>query len=355
VVERSPSPVTLVAPVELRAWAASVLRAAETPPGTAVRVADSLIESELRGYASHGVLRLPGYVAAIRDGLVDPAATPEVVDGGRGAVVVVDGRDAFGQVTAGVLADELTTRATESGVAFGVTRRCRHVGRLGEYVEHLSARGFIGFATVSAEPLVAAHAGGRRILGTNPHAWGFPAGRDEPPVVIDFATSVASAGRVFAAEARGERVPGGWLVDSAGESTSDPAALRAGGALLPFGAHKGLALSLVADMLAGVLSGTGSGSDPAASGAHGLAMLAIDVSAFGPAETFRDEVEALRRRVAASSDRDAALPGEGSASRRRTALRDGIGIPAATMHELRGLARALGTDEPPGSSPRGAQ
>ena len=334
---------------ELLRWSTVALGAAGAPSSTAARVATSLVESDLRGYVSHGVMRLPGYVADVRSGAIDPGAEPSVVPGGRGATLVVDGNDAFGQLTAEFAVDELARRAADTGVAFAVTRRCRHVGRLGDYVERLASHGFIGFAVVNAEPLVAASPGRTRVLGTNPHAWGFPGGDSESAVVVDFATSIVSAGRVMAARANGEQLGDGLIIDREGAPSHEPDDLFSGGALLPFGGHKGFALGLVADLLAGVLSGSGSGSSPTYVGYHGLALLAIDVSAFLDLDEFTSEVEALRSRVAASSTRDDAtgspLPGEGSATRRRSASASGVLIPTSTAAALSALALSLGVPE----------
>jgi LDH2 family malate/lactate/ureidoglycolate dehydrogenase len=329
----------------LRDWVERTLTAANAPPSIAATVAASLVESELRGYPTHGVLRLPGYITAIRDGAIIPDARPEVISTGRLGTVVVDGADGFGQVTAAFAVDELTRRTSELGVAVALTRRCRHVGRVGEYVERLAERGLVGFAMVSAEPLVSAGPGTSRAVGTNPHAWAVPSGADAPPILVDFATSAVSAGRVLAAAARGDRLAEGWLVDQTGAPSADPAALLAGGSLLPFGGHKGFALGVIADVVAGILSGTGSGSSPGASGAHGLSLMAIDVTAFMPLDDFRAQVEELRSRIGSSALGDGeppVLPGTRSAARREAAAQGGIAVPEATAQTLRDLAASLG-------------
>lgn len=328
-----------VRPDVLRTWVARLLTAAGATEEAADRVAESLVESELRGYATHGVLRLPGYVAAIRDGVVDPQAAPLILGSPRAATVVVDGRNGFGQVTAAFAADVAATRAAETGVAVVVARGCRHVGRLGEFVERLADRGFAGFAAVSAEPYVAGPGGGGRVIGTNPLAWGFPAAPGEAPVVVDFATSAVSAGRVFAAAARGEQIPEGWIVDATGNPSRQPGDLAAGGALAPLAGHKGFALAVVADLLAGVLSGAGPGAARDGGDPHGLTIVAIDVAALTTPGEFGAGVSALRERVTAAGAR---LPGEGAAARRESLERAGVRIPAATARELDELAASLG-------------
>ena len=336
----------LIPAARLVQWSTDVVEAVGAPPRTAHRVAESLVESDLRGYSSHGVLRLPGYVADVLGGVIDPRAEPATAAGGRGGAFVVDGRNAFGQLTAEFAVEELARRATEAGVSFTVTRRCRHVGRLGAYAERLASRGFIAFAAVKAEPLVAAPAGRRPVIGTNPHAWGIPAGHGEPAFIADFATSAVSAGRVLSARASGQSLAPGQIVDRDGAPSLDPRDFLDGGALLPFGGHKGFALGLVAEILGSLLSaGEGEGEEPSGdTPEHGLAMLAIDISTFTPLEAFGAQLEALRRRIATSTpgEEDVCLPGEGSARRRAATLRRGVSIPVSTATELDALARSVG-------------
>jgi LDH2 family malate/lactate/ureidoglycolate dehydrogenase len=319
---------------ELLHLARAVLEDAGAPPATANTVAESLVESNLRGHDSHGVRRLVPYVEAVKDGRVDPKAEPEVVQR-RGAIVIVDGRGGFGQPAARLAAAELAGLAREHGVGAAAVRRANHVGRLGEWVEQLAGEGLIAIAFCNAEPTVAPFGGSERRLGTNPIAWATP-GR--PPLVMDWSTATMPEGKLAVALARGEQVPHGVLLDSGGEPSRDPADFYAGGALLPLGAHKGSGLSVMIQLVGGALAGTGAfGAQGAA--ANGTVLIALDPGAF--TDDFDDETEAFSAALAATRPArgfDAVLvPGE--IERRTRALRaqEGVPLPAATWSELEAL------------------
>ena len=319
---------------ELLHLARAVLEDAGAPPATAKTVAESLVESNLRGHDSHGVRRLVPYVEAVKDGRVDPKAEPEVV-GASGAIVVVDGRGGFGQPAARLAAAELATLARDHGVAAAAIRRANHVGRLGEWVEQLAAGGLIGIAFCNAEPTVAPFGGSERRLGTNPIAWATP-GR--PPLVMDWSTATMPEGKLAVALARGEQVPHGVLVNSGGEPSRDPADFYAGGALLPLGAHKGSGLSVMIQLVGGALAGTGTfGAQGKA--ANGTVLIALDPGAF--ADDFDDEAEEFTAALAATRPArgfDAVLvPGEIERRTRARRAQEGVPLPAATWSELEAL------------------
>ena len=141
--------------------------------------------------------------------------------------------------------------------------RCHHLGRMGDYVERAAAENCVMFVTAAGHPGLAVAYGGRgRLLGANPIAAGFPAG--DEPFVLDIATTSVAAGKVRVAAARGEQVPPGVLVDAAGKPTTDPAAFAAGGALTPFGGHKGFAFAVLSELLTTALVGSPSDEAPLA-------------------------------------------------------------------------------------------
>ena len=225
-------------------------------------------------------------------------------------------------------------------------RRCRHVGRLGEYVEHVAAAGLVGFALANADPMVAPWGGRSRMFGTNPLAWAVPTGPDAPPLVVDFATSATAEGKVAVARSRHDTLADGLVADSAGNPSTDPEDLYAGGALLPMGQHKGYGLGLVADLVGGLLSGTGSATASGYDGTFGTVLVAIDVAAFTDPEAFRREVEELRARVhttpTAPGVDTVLVPGEPEWQARSERLATGVPLAAETRDELDTLATRLG-------------
>ncbi len=330
----------------LHRFAHRVLLALGVPDEGAQAVAASLTESDLRGHASHGVRRLVPYAAQVRDGSLDPAATPTVLTGTPAAVAVVDGHEGLGQLTARAGVDALLERVPRTAVGVAVLRRCQHVGRLGEYVESLAGHGLVGLAFANADPCVAPWGGRERMLGTNPMAWSVPTAEGSAPLVVDFATSATAEGKLAVSRARGEQVPSGLLVDAQGRDSTDPEDFYAGGALLPFGGHKGYGLSVALDLVAGLLSGAGSASDPAYAGGFGTVLVGLDVAAFvDPAEYVAD-VEAFRARVRSAAprheDTPVLVPGDPEWTARTAALRDGVDLATGTVEELDRLAASLG-------------
>ena len=333
------------APETLIPFGRSVLVALGLGVHQAQIVATSLVESDLRGHASHGVRRLAPYADQVREGSLDPTARPTLRPGTPDAVAIVDGHDGFGQLTARAGVDALLVRLPRTAVGVAVLRRCQHVGRLGEYVEALASRGLIGIAFANADPCVAPWGGSERMLGTNPTAWAVPTARDQAPLVVDFATSATAEGKLAVARGRGEKVPEGLLIDHKGQDSTDPEDFYAGGALLPFGGHKGYGLSVAFDLVAGLLSGTGSASDPAYDGGFGTVLMALDVAAFVDPETYVADVEAFRQRIRDAGPRNAdapvLVPGEPEWEARTNALRTGVDLSPGTLEDLDKLAASL--------------
>jgi LDH2 family malate/lactate/ureidoglycolate dehydrogenase len=325
----------VLAPEALRDAATRALWSAGADADIACEVARSLVESDLRGVSSHGVLRVGEYVAAIRRGLLQPAARPRLV--ARTPTVVVDGGGGFGQLGARLLVEETTARARETGIALGTLAGVRHVGRLGEWAELAADEGCIAILLCNCgDPggNVAPFGGSAARLGTNPLAFAVPAA-GRPPIVADFSTSAVAEGKVRLFLKRGQRLPERWLVDAGGAHTDDPAALYDGGAMLPMGGHKGYALALLVELLGGALTGAGCASLGQSPG-NGVTAIVVDPAATPSGAAFAEQVAAVLAAVAvpsAPSDRVLA-PGEPELEARRRAERDGIRLPAAIWSEL---------------------
>ncbi|HWN28605.1 MAG TPA: Ldh family oxidoreductase [Actinomycetospora sp.] len=332
--------VVRVEAVELERLARRVLEGVGTPAVIAAVVAGSLVGADLAGHGSHGVRRLEPYAAFVRSGQIVPDARA-TVETAHGATAVVDGHYGFGQPAARVAVDVAAERAAEHGTAIVAVRRCNHVGRLGEYVEALARRGLVASAFCHADPTVAPFGGRGRRLGTNPLAWAAPAGDGAPPLVLDWATSASAEGKLAVARARGEQVPPDVLVDAAGAPSTDPQDFYDGGALLPFGGHKGYALSLMIDVVGGLLTGAGAASLPGYDGTNGTVLVAHDVARFTPLAGFTEQVEALRAELHATPPAPGSdgvlLPGEPEEAARRHHLAQGVDVPATTWAALNDL------------------
>lgn len=338
-----------------------IFRALGAPEGTADVVASALVDANLAGHDSHGVLRIPSYVSMVRRGIVRPAAQPRVVTA-RKATALISGEWGFGQVTGIAAIDEAVTRAREFGVAAVGVVRCTHLGRLGAYVERAAAADCAGMVWVGGlgGPTGAVPYGGSRpAMGTNPVAAGFPVEEDSP-VVLDFATTAVAAGKVMLAQAAGKEVPPGSIVDSQGRPTTDPGELFKGGALLPFGGHKGYALAVIAELFGQALTGADQIGD-AGSGADGFRhagalFCAVHTGAFRPAEearrVARDTVNRLRAIPPAAGFERVLTPGEPEARARRERAPIGIALPEETWRAVVAAAGSVGLS--PGDLPKAA-
>jgi LDH2 family malate/lactate/ureidoglycolate dehydrogenase len=335
---------TTFSAAELDAVCRQVLEALGVPADLAAVTADSLVAANLLGHDSHGVQRLLQYAGWISTGQVDPAGRAAVVRS-HGATAVVDGGWGLGQPAARLAARTAVELAAGHGVSAVTIARCNHIGRLGEYVETMAAAGCVGLAFCNSGPIVAPSGGSRRTFGTNPLAWAAPRAGG-PPLVLDFSTAAAAEGKVRLSLARDEQVAPGTLIDAAGRPSTDPADLYAGGALLPFGGHKGSGLSFMIELVGGLLSGMGAAPMPDYGGGNGTVLVALSVAAFTDPTGFAAAAGAFADRVRENADggREPAVfvPGEVEAAARAARLAAGIPVPDAVRRDIAALLGPAG-------------
>jgi len=334
----------IVAHQHLRRICQEVSVAVGTPPDIALAVTESLVEANLAGHDSHGMLRLPWYVRSIRQGTIHADARAAVIRR-SGATAVVDGALGWGQPAARLAAQTAVELAAESGVGAVTIVNCNHIGRLGEYVASMARAGMIGIALCNSSPVVAAYGGYRPVLGTNPLAWAAPRGGGHAPVVLDFASSIVAEGKLRVARANGAVLAPGLIVDATGAPSLDPADFYAGGALHTFGLHKGSGLSVMIELMARGLAGVDL-SQPEHHGHNGTLMLALRIGSFASEQQFLGAAERLFGQIAISPPAagfDAVLlPGEPELRMREQRLANGIPIAESTWDELVALATECG-------------
>lgn len=251
----------IVSAETLRQFARDLLAAAGADPTESAVVAESLVQSNLRGHDSHGVMRIPFYLTRLKQGALVSGARLTVVKE-TPAAIVGDGHWGFGQVLAQELVRRLMAKAEQIGIACGTLRRSAHIGRLGEYAETAAAQGFASIIcanTHGAAQRVAPVGGKRPRLGTNPLCIGV-AGGSQGPCILDFGTSATAEGKVRVMQIAGQQVPPGWLLDPEGKPTTDPNQLYGdpAGSILPMGgdqAYKGFGLAYMIELLCGGFSG----------------------------------------------------------------------------------------------------
>ncbi len=315
-------------------------------------VARSLVTTNLTGHDSHGVIRVPQYLDAVTDGRLDPAATP-VVEHETDTVTLVDGQHTFGQVVADFGIRAAIAKAETQGIAATGLKNAQHVGRLGEWVERAARQNLIGLGFCNGGTpggLVTPFGGAGRFMGTNPFAAAVPV-KDNPPVVVDFATSVVAEGKVRLALNKGDRLGEGRIQDKNGHASTDPQALYDGGALLPMGEHKGSGLSFLMELLGGLLLGQGSPKfADYGKFRNGVLFIVLSVEAFRPLEPFlaesRELSDLFKTTAPALGVAEILLPGE--LERRTTAqrLQEGIPVDEATWAHLVGGAATLNVPVP---------
>jgi uncharacterized oxidoreductase len=338
-------------------FAEQLFAAVSVPAEEASRVAQSLVDANLCGHDSHGLIRVLQYIDALRDGRVVAGAPFTVVKETAG-VLVVDGGKGLGQVQAHRLLQRLIPRAQALGLAAGTLMHCGHIGRLGEYAEVAAASKMAFIATVNNHGFgrgVAPPGGKEARIGTNPMCIGAPTTSD--PVVLDIGTSVVAEGKVRVLFNKKQPVPEGWLLDSDGKPTTDSGVLyrEPRGSILPLGApgsaYKGFGIGLLLDMLVGGLSGAPcSAPERPNLSANAVLFLVLDVSQFAGADHFLREVTGLTGNIRncprAEGVNEILLPGDPERRTKAARLKSGITIDDGTWGQLTTLAQKLQVQVP---------
>lgn len=352
--------VPVVSHEALRRFIEAVFLHEGLPPPAAAEVAALMAEADLQGSDGHGVIRVPQYVRRLRAGGINKNPKIRVVQE-RAAMAVVDGDNGMGHLVVSRAVDIAIEKAREAGVAWVGTRYSNHAGPASLYARKPMQHDMLGlyFAVGNANHLPP-WGGMEMLLSTNPIAAGIPAG-EEPPVVLDMATTVAAYGKVKAKAKRGESMPEGWMIDRQGKPLLDPKRANEG-FLLPIGGHKGYGLALLVGLLAGTLGGAAMGRDVVDFNADdatvtntGQAILVIDLAAFGDPQVFRHAVDKLVRDIRGSARLPGVeriwLPGEQSHEKRQRYAAQGIPVSPVLFDELNSLAAEIGIAPLPAREP----
>jgi len=324
--------------------------------------ADVLLKSDLRGIDSHGVARLSGYVRLWEKQRIN--ATPNIkVVHETATTATVDGDAGLGLVVAPFAMKIAIEKAEKYGSGWVSVRNSNHFGIAGYHALMAVEKDMIGFAMTNASPLVAPTFANERMLGTNPMCYAFPAGK-YPPLIVDMATSAAANGKLEIAQRSGKAVPEGWIQDANGDYTTDPHALKTGGALLPLGgdrdhgSHKGFGLSATVDILSGVLSGANYGpwvppfvafmepspNPPGQGIGHFLGAMRVD--GFRPANDFKANLDNWIERFKSAQTVDPTqkviIPGEPELEAEADRKVNGIPLVQAVVDDLNVLAERFG-------------
>jgi LDH2 family malate/lactate/ureidoglycolate dehydrogenase len=335
---------------QLRLFIARAFEAEGLPASDAMQIATLMAEADLQGSDGHGVIRLAPYIKRIQQGGINKQPNIRVIHE-RAASAVIHGDNAMGHLVVSKAVDLAIEKAKTAGVAWVGCRYSNHAGPASLYARKPLEHDMLGlyFAVGNANHLPP-WGGMDMLLSTNPIAAGIPAG-DEPPVVLDMATTVAAYGKVKVKAKRGEMMPEGWMIDRQGKPLTDPKRADEG-FLLPIGEHKGYGLALIVGLLAGTLSGAAMGKEVIDFNADfksttntGQAILVIDLSAFGDPAEFKSRVDTLVRDIRGSARLPGVdriwLPGEQSHGKRQSYADQGIPVPMAVKKDLDALSEQL--------------
>ena len=321
------------------------------PPADAATVGRLMTEAEAQGSDGHGVIRLIPYARRIRAGGINLKPDIRVVKE-KAAMALLDGDNGMGHLVMERATHMAIDKARQCGVAWVGARMSNHAGPASLYARMALPHDMIGlyYAVGNANHLPP-WGGLDMLLSTNPIAVAVPAG-EEPPVVLDMATTVAAYGKVKAKAQRGEQMPEGWMIDRNGNPLTDPKRADEG-FLMPIGGYKGYGLAMIVGLLAGTLNGAAMGSetidfnkDDTTVTNTGQAICVVDPDAFGDIEAFKARVDKLVRELRASERMPGVeriwMPGEQSHARRIANERDGVALPPALLDNLDKFARELG-------------
>jgi LDH2 family malate/lactate/ureidoglycolate dehydrogenase len=338
-------------PERLKGFVSSAFRAVGMPAADADLAAEILVDADLRGIESHGVLNLPAtYIQGLRDGTIKP--TPEIrVEQGSPTTVSVNGDNGLGLLVSHRAMQECLRMAEEYGTGWATVSHSNHSGAGAFYVRMAAARNMIGLHWSTGGPTVAAPGGKGRLIGNNVMAFAAPAGR-HAPFVLDMAPTMAIANKLHMLQWAGKPIPEGWAIDREGRPITDPDTyFSLPGAILPLGStakngvHKGFGLLMIVDILSGMLSGDG-GSMLRKTGEHCHAFCALRIDAFPSSDAFAALMEEMIDTLHATPTVEEAGPLRypGERGERTYAERCASGIPLRqhVVDDLRRMSEALG-------------
>lgn len=331
---------------DLIRFSTEVLTSHGVPESDAHLTARSLIQADLRGINSHGLLRLPLYAEALRLGGINPMPSMTWKQASA-SVGVLDADAALGQVAMQSAVNFVLEHGSHHGIAAVSVANSSHYGAGAFWSDQLAAAGFLSILTSTTGPVVAPHGGMEKILGTNPLTLGAPSAGDWP-LTADLATSNGAYGKLIAARNEGRQLPDGWAVDSQGNPTTDPAA-AAKGSMIPFGGHKGSAISVLLEAFAASLTEATYAfetvdiwSNPASRMNNGHLLIGLSTAAFTGRTHTEARVHNLQERVRGSGPEGKIAYSPGDPERlREKSHAVGVPLPASTVQQLAELATQL--------------
>ena len=342
---------------DLLNYSTKIFQFCQTPIEEAKIVADHLVTANLMGFDSHGVIRIPEYIGYVNKGLIQPGASIKIKKEMSTAATIDCGWN-FGQVGALRAMEIAIEKADSNHMATVVTTNCCHAGRIGTYTQLAAERGFVAIAlanSLHAGRWVLPWGGQEGRLATNPISFAVPCPGSDP-ILSDFSTAETAEGKIRVYRNRGEQVPAGWIVDAEGKPTCDPKDFYGPpqGSILPFGGdrgYRGYALSLLVDILGGILAASTSMADR---DGNGICFIVIDITAFQSREKFGVLIEEMKGIIKSSppaeGGKEVVMPGELDFRLKQERLKSGISLDHNTWEAICNTAKGLGIKDSPNYS-----
>jgi LDH2 family malate/lactate/ureidoglycolate dehydrogenase len=331
-----------VTAASLTSLVSAMFEKAGMPAADAQFMGQCLVDADLRGVHSHGTRYAVNYVRALQRGDWNPTPNVQVIRDHK-ATAVVDADRGAGHLVGSKAMEIAIQKAKEYGTSTVVVRNSRHCGALAYFTQMAADAGCIGFASTTAGRIMAPWGGVEKIIAVNPLSWAAPT--DKPwSIDLDMATSIIAGSKLGLAIEKGEKIPLGWALDEGGQPTDDPAAAQKG-TLLPVAGPKGYGMSVVLDVLSGVLSGAGFGKGLGGPGS-GHIFQATDVEAFMPLDEFKklmgQLVDQIKQSKPAAGSQGIYLPGEIEWNNKSKRSKEGIPMTAGVMDELERVGSEIG-------------
>ncbi|MTK63628.1 MAG: Ldh family oxidoreductase [Methanobacterium sp.] len=307
-------------------------------------VADVTVDADLKGFSSHGIGRFPQYIKGLKAGTIDPEAELSI-ESETDSMALINGNHKFGHVVTYSAMEIAIKKAKKNGIGMVGVHDSNHFGVAGYYSDMAIMNDMIGMVIANTEPAVAPIGGKVPIIGTNPVAIGIPSNKNY--VSVDMATSASARGKLLEAKRKGEKIPENVALDADGNPTIDPEeALK--GSILPFGAHKGYALSFMIEILAGPLVRAAFGkqvtgtADPGVMCTKGDLVMAIDPSKFSDLEEFKEQVDNFVEEIRNSGN--VFIPGDMEVKNIKDRKENGISIDETLMGQIKDISDELSFD-----------
>lgn len=329
---------------DIRRISEEILEKSGVPKAHSAIVADTIVYAHTREKHTHGLGRMSIYLRKIKENLMTPDTPIEILND-SGAIYHIDAHQGFGQVAAYYAAEKAIEKAKQYGIAFVGVKDSNNFGTAGYFSKMISNHHMIGLVFGNSAPAIAPEGGEKALFGTNPLSMAFPMSDKECPFVFDMATSVAARGKIRLASKNGESIPEGWALDKFGNPTTDPdEALK--GSMLPIGGYKGVGLSMMVDVLAGMLTGSAFAGDvkglnhKTELSRYGHAIIAIDIEKFMTWEEYLQRAEYFGKKV---HDYKGTLPGENS-YKKAEINSEYVDVPDKQVTEINKIAEELTLD-----------